>query len=174
MRSFLALSVAFVLGACASATVASVASAPPRERAPTSTSKPTSKPIAAAPARVPAGPGHLVIAGGEAPQRTAPGGKGVITLLARGDNAFLGRLELAAGGAVPEHRDPTEEYLHVLEGGGDLKIDGVDHRIGPGTTIYMPANALVSFQNGDAPLVAIQVFAGPAPAAKYDAWTPTP
>ncbi len=95
-----------------------------------------------------------------------------IHVLARGDNAFLGKLEMAPGGEVPEHRDPTEEYIHILEGSGVFNIDGQTHTVGPGTTIYMPPNALVSFKNGDARLVAIQVFAGPGPAAKYDAWAP--
>ncbi|MCA9716883.1 MAG: cupin domain-containing protein [Myxococcales bacterium] len=105
-----------------------------------------------------------------APHRQAPNGKADIWMLARGHNAFIGKLELAAGGAVPEHRDPTEEYLHVLEGSGTLHIDDVEHAIGPGTTIFMPANAKVRYQNGDARLVALQVFAGPGPAAKYDGW----
>lgn len=99
-------------------------------------------------------------------------GAGEIFLLARGDQAFLGKLEMAAGGEVPEHRDPTEEYIHILEGGGIFRIDDQVHTVGPGSTIYMPPNAKVSFKNGDAKLVAIQVFAGPGPAAKYDAWTP--
>ncbi len=95
-----------------------------------------------------------------------------IHLLARGRNAFLGKLEMAPGGEVPLHRDPTEEYIHILEGGGTFTIDGQAHAVGPGATIYMPPNAEVTFKNGDARLVAIQVFAGPEPAAKYDAWTP--
>ena len=97
-----------------------------------------------------------------------------VHVLARGDNAFLGKLEMAAGGEVPEHRDATEEYIHILEGGGEFTIDGERHTVGPGTTIYMPADALVSFKNGPAKLVAIQVFAGPEPAVKYDAWTRVP
>ena len=100
------------------------------------------------------------------------GGAADIYLLARGDNAFLGKLEMAPGGEVPLHRDPTEEYIHILEGGGTFTIDGEAHAVGAGATIYMPPNAEVSFKNGDARLVAIQVFAGPGPAAKYDAWTP--
>ncbi len=94
-----------------------------------------------------------------------------IHVLARGDNAFVGKLTMAPGGEVPEHRDATEEYIHILEGEGVFTIDGQAHTVGPGTTIYMPADALVSFKNGDAKLVALQVFAGPAPAAKYEAWT---
>lgn len=74
--------------------------------------------------------------------------------------AFVGKPELAAGGEVPEHRDPTEEYIHILSGGGEFTIDGVVHEVGPGTTIYMPPGALVRFKNGPTPLVAIQVFAG--------------
>lgn len=97
-------------------------------------------------------------------------GAGEIFLLARGDQAFLGKLEMAPGGEVPEHRDATEEYIHILEGGGTFTIDDRTYAVGPGTTIYMPPNAKVSFKNGDAKLVAIQVFADPDPAAKYDAW----
>lgn len=99
-------------------------------------------------------------------------GAGEIFLLARGQQAFVGKLELAPGGEVPEHRDPTEEYIHILEGGGTFAIDDRTHTVGPGSTIYMPANAKVSFKNGPSKLVAIQVFAGPGPAAKYDEWEP--
>ncbi len=106
----------------------------------------------------------------EAEVRVAPSGKARVQKLARGDNAFLARLELAPGAKVPEHRDATEEYIHVLEGKGLITIEGQTHSIGPGTTVYMPANARVSFQNGDARMVAIQVFAGPGPAAKYRKW----
>ena len=102
----------------------------------------------------------------------APNGRARVTILARGLEAFVGRLEMDAGAAVPEHRDATEEYIHVLEGSGTITIDDVEHPLAAGDTVYMPANAKVSFQNGDAPLVGLQVFAGPEPAAKYEAWTP--
>jgi quercetin dioxygenase-like cupin family protein len=109
----------------------------------------------------------------DAPRRTAPNDQAWITFLSRGRNAFLGRLEMAPGAAVPEHQDPTEEYVHVLEGTGTMVIDGEEHAVGPGSTIFMPADVTVSYQNGPARMVAIQVFAGPEPAAKYDRWTPT-
>lgn len=107
-----------------------------------------------------------------AEHRQKGAGMAHIRALARGRNAFLGKLELAPGGKVPEHRDPTEEYVHILEGGGTFTIDGVVHEVGPGTTIFMPPGALVSFENGAHKLVALQVFAGPEPAAKYDSWDP--
>jgi quercetin dioxygenase-like cupin family protein len=113
-----------------------------------------------------------VRAGTETPRRRAPNGRAQIAELARGLEAFVGRLELDPGAVVPEHRDPTEEYLVVLEGSGTIFIDGVEHAVEPGTTVFMPANALVTFQNGSERLVAIQVFAGPESAAKYDAWNP--
>ena len=105
-----------------------------------------------------------------APKKAAPNGKGHIWLLAQGQNAFVGKLELAPFATVPEHRDPTEEYIHVLAGQGVLTMDGVKHEVGPGTTIFMPAHATVSYENGGETFVGIQVFAGPGPAAKYDAW----
>lgn len=151
----LALVVAFLLGACTTAAVSSVASEPPRAQGPAQDA-----------------PAPRVLAAAAAERRRAPSGKGEILLLARGHAAFLGLLEMAPGGAVPEHRDATEEYLYILEGGGHLTIDDAPYTIGPGSVVFMPADAKVSFQNGDARLVALQVFAGPEPAAKYDAWTP--
>jgi quercetin dioxygenase-like cupin family protein len=115
-----------------------------------------------------------VVALADAPSATAPHGKATITHLARGQNAYLGHMRMAPGAAVPVHRDATEEYIHVLEGGGVMTIDGRTYEIGPGTTVFMPANAEVSFQNGEAEMQAIQVFAGPEPAKKYDAWIASP
>lgn len=108
----------------------------------------------------------------DAPRRAAPPGTATIALLAQGANAFVGRLEMEPNASVPEHQDPDEEYIHVLEGHGTMWIDGVAHDVTPGATIYMPAGATVRFQNGDAPMVAIQVFAGPGSAAKYERWSP--
>ena len=105
-----------------------------------------------------------------AEKRTAPTGKASIHLLAQGEQAFIGRLELDGGGQVPAHRDTTEEYIHVLQGGGNIRIDGAEHALTAGTTVYMPAGAEVSYSNGPEDFIAIQVFAGPEPAAKYDAW----
>ncbi len=109
----------------------------------------------------------------DAPERAAPPGTATVRLLAEGQNAFLGRLVMEPNAAVPEHADSDEEYIHVLEGHGTIWIDGVASEVRPGATIFMPAGARVRFQNGDARMVAIQVFAGPGSAAKYDRWTPT-
>jgi quercetin dioxygenase-like cupin family protein len=152
---FPSLVTAFLLGACTTAAVQSTATSPSAHSAP-ATEEPTSR----------------VVQLDGAERRSAPNGTAVVTMLARGNNAFLGKLEMDPGAAVPEHRDSTEEYIHVLEGRGVMFIDGERHEIGPGDTVYMAADALVSFENGDIPLTALQVFAGPAPADKYDTWSP--
>jgi quercetin dioxygenase-like cupin family protein len=113
---------------------------------------------------------HAVVHAKDAKTQVAPSGKAKIIHLALGKKAFLGRLELAPGAKVPLHRDATEEYIHVLSGGGTITVDGQVHVLTAGSTVYMPALAEVTFANGDAPMVAIQVFAGPAPAAKYQKW----
>ena len=105
-----------------------------------------------------------------APTRAVPSGQASIKILAQGKNAFIGQLSLAPGAQVPIHRDATEEYIYIVSGSGQITIDGKTSQVNAGTTIYMPAKAKVSFKNGDQPLVAIQIFAGPSPAAKYDKW----
>lgn len=150
-QRLLGLGLAFALGACASAAV-------------------QSDPVPAAHAAPAATVRHLEAV----PVAVAPHGKARVQHLARGDNAYLGRLEMVAGAAVPQHRDQTEEYIHILEGSGTITIDGKTEPVKAGTTIYMPAHAQVSFENGDAKLVGLQVFAGPAPADKYQTWTVAP
>ena len=105
-----------------------------------------------------------------APKKISPSGTTTVALLAEGHNAFVGKLELAPHAKVPEHQDPTEEYIHVLSGRAQMVMDGKSYTVEPGTTIYMPAFAKVSVQNGEEPLVGLQIFAGPSPARKYDTW----
>ena len=153
--------VAFLVGACSTAAVQSSA---------TPTAEPETAPAPDAEPWMPA-ISEPVTKADAAEVRTAPSGKAGVTILARGHNAFVAKLRMDASAAVPVHRDATEEYIHVLAGGGTITIDGTEHTIGEGDTVYMPANAEVSFQNGDAELVGLQVFAGPEPAAKYGGWT---
>lgn len=133
--------------------------------------EPTPPPPSQAPAP-PEQPKAQVVSAGEADARQVPSGKATAMRYVAGENAYVGRLQMDAGGAVPEHQDPTEEYIFILAGSGEMTIDGVVTEVGPNTAIYMPAGATVSYKNGDAPLDAIQVFAGPGPEAKYDKWEP--
>ena len=97
-------------------------------------------------------------------------GKAVIELMKTGKSAFIGRLTLAANAKVPQHRDPTEEYLLIEQGQGLITIDGQKTKVKQGDLIYMPAHAEVSFINGAQKLIALQIFAGPKSAAKYNTW----
>lgn len=112
-----------------------------------------------------------VVALSDLPVRVSPAGTARITELSRGESAYVGLLSLDPGAAIPAHRDATEEYIHVIEGYGTLTMNGQDHDLGPGSTVYMPAQAEVSFVNSERPMRAFQVFAGPAPASKYDSWS---
>jgi len=143
MKSWIIGCVGLGVGACAGSAVTALATSAPEVRAATS----------------------LV-------RQVAPHGKARVIPLAKGSNAWLGILELDAGAAVPEHQDTTEEYIHVLSGGGRITIDGTEHRIGPGDTVFMPAAATVSYINGPTALKAMQVFAGPSPSKKYASWPP--
>jgi quercetin dioxygenase-like cupin family protein len=116
------------------------------------------------------GPAATILAGDALCTKTASHGKAWITELARGENAFVGRLGIAPGAKVPEHRDETEEYIHVLSGHGKITVDGKTTDIGPGSAVFMPARAKVSFENGDETMTVLQVFAGPGPAKKYAGW----
>ena len=165
---------AFVLGACVTAAAQSVASGPDAT-APaadpataTATGAPTTSEL---PQPGVASTAATFVTLEQANSGTNPPGSATIQHLARGENAYVGRLRLAANAAVPTHRDPTEEYIHVLSGHGTMTLDGALYEVVPGMTIYMPANAEVSFQNGDEEMVGLQVFAGPEPAGKYAGWT---
>jgi quercetin dioxygenase-like cupin family protein len=115
-------------------------------------------------------PVPAVVKAVDRPVHVAPPGTASARPLVAGRNAFVGELWLEPGASVPVHRDATEEYLVVLEGAGTLTIDGTEHQLSAGMSVYMPANAEVSFVNGPERLHAIQVFAGRGPEAKYDAW----
>ena len=154
----LAIVVGFVLGACAGTVAHTVAQ---------DAAAPAVKPAPAAAAAT-------IIHMDKAEHRQVANGKAEVWQLARGVNAFVGRLELVAGFKVPQHRDPTEEYIHVLRGSGTLTVDGKAHDLKAGTTVYMPAGAEVSYVNGPERMVALQVFAGPGPADKYSKWQVVP
>ena len=72
---------------------------------------------------------------------------------------------------MPPHRDETEESIVVIRGGGTLVMDGTTYELAAGDSVLMPAGVEVVYTNGPQPTRVLQVFAGPAPAAKYDSWT---
>ena len=122
---------------------------------------------------------HTVVKDADAPARSVGGGKAIVRRLAGKEegakNAFFAVLEIVPGAKVPVHRDATEEYIYMLQGTGKITIDGVEHDVGKGHGIFMPANAQVSFEaTGTETVRVVQFFAGQGPEAKYDAWTVVP
>ncbi|HQQ97602.1 MAG TPA: cupin domain-containing protein [Cyclobacteriaceae bacterium] len=46
--------------------------------------------------------------------------------------------EIASGSALPIHHHIHEQIVHVLEGEFELVLDGVPHRLTPGTVLAIP------------------------------------
>jgi quercetin dioxygenase-like cupin family protein len=55
-----------------------------------------------------------------------------------GEGAMLNLLEFEPGAQVPEHAHPHEQLGMVVEGELVLRIDGVEHRLGPGHAYQIP------------------------------------
>lgn len=73
-----------------------------------------------------------------------------------------GVAELAPGrpGALRPHQHAQAEVYHFLDGVGVVQIDGIDHPVRVGSTLFIPGMALHGIRNtGDAPLRLFYVFA---------------
>jgi quercetin dioxygenase-like cupin family protein len=55
-----------------------------------------------------------------------------------GEGAMLNLLEFEPGARVPPHDHPHEQLGYVIEGELVLTIDGVEHRLVPGTAYAIP------------------------------------
>jgi quercetin dioxygenase-like cupin family protein len=49
--------------------------------------------------------------------------------------------EFTAGTPLPRHSHPHEQVIHVLEGQLAITVGGVEHRLGPGEVLVVPADA---------------------------------
>jgi len=48
-------------------------------------------------------------------------------------------IEMQPGSAFPLHTHPGEHILYVIQGAGLVHVDGLDHRVEVGDTIFIPA-----------------------------------
>ena len=68
-------------------------------------------------------------------------------------NQSLAEAELPPAQATERHyHGATEEIYFVLEGTGDMEVDGRSERVGPGDAILIPPGAWHQIRAADAPL----------------------
>jgi len=63
------------------------------------------------------------------------------------DSHVMRVLEVEPSGYTPKHSHPWPHINYILEGQGELMIEGVAHRVEEGSYAYVPSNALHQFQN---------------------------
>ena len=69
------------------------------------------------------------------------------------------RQVMDAGAATPPHRHDCEEVVIVEAGSGELRVDGVAHAFGPGTTLVIPPDVNHQIVNtGKATMQTLAVF----------------
>jgi quercetin dioxygenase-like cupin family protein len=97
------------------------------------------------------------------------GGKGSAEILVEGGPAALTRLSLAARAAVPEHVHAAEaELLYVLDGKGEMTVDGQRYPIEPLMAVHIPAGARHAFTASTA-VRALQFYAPSGPEQRFKA-----
>ena len=77
----------------------------------------------------------------------------------------LWRVDMAPGQAGPAHVFDAEQVWTVLDGGATLALSGVEHAVGPGDTVVIPAQAQRRVVAGAGGLTAI-VTAAPGARAR--------
>lgn len=112
----------------------------------------------------------LVVHTNRAPQKVGEDGQLRAIMLTQGQNAYMGKLVIEPNAQVPERRHGAEEYLYVIEGSSVISINGQSYILGPRMAVYIPADASVSYVNGNERFLAVQVYAGPGPAEAYNTW----
>jgi quercetin dioxygenase-like cupin family protein len=63
------------------------------------------------------------------------------------DSLVAGVSIVEAGGALALHSHAQAEIYFVLEGVGMVTIDGVEHEVSPGATLFIPGDARHSVRN---------------------------
>jgi len=85
--------------------------------------------------------------------------------------AYVGQFVAEPGLAVPAHvHDGSDEILFVRTGRGTMTIRGDELTVEGGMVVRIPAGTEHAFvAEGDQPLTAVQVYAGPGPEARFRA-----
>ncbi|HXF64931.1 MAG TPA: dimethylsulfonioproprionate lyase family protein [Caldilineaceae bacterium] len=70
-----------------------------------------------------------------------------------------GLYRLAAGATDPQHPHSEDEVYYVVSGRAQIRIEGEDRPVGPGSLVYVPAHAEHRFHSIDQELVVLVFFA---------------
>jgi quercetin dioxygenase-like cupin family protein len=62
-----------------------------------------------------------------------------------------GLAQVGPGQVLPAHRHDQDETYYALEGVGLCKVDGVEHRLGAGDTLFIPGGATHSVRSDGGP-----------------------
>ncbi len=85
-------------------------------------------------------------------------GSGVVWSLAQGSDLNVNLVRLEAGAGIGEHVNPeVEVVLAVLEGEGEVAIDGAVHPLGPATLAFIPRGCRRSIRAGHHPLAYLSI-----------------
>ena len=70
-----------------------------------------------------------------------------------GERIQVGLIRMPRGTGARPHTHPNEQWMYVLQGSLDCEVDGVKTRVGAGSLVYIPANAVhyaMATPDGDA------------------------
>ena len=59
-----------------------------------------------------------------------------------GERIQIGLIRMPRGTGARPHTHPNEQWIYVLEGTLESMVEGNTTRVGPGSVIYVPANAV--------------------------------
>ena len=110
----------------------------------TETSNPTEQaPAAITPGATRAGNGEYVFDFAEVNQiMGGPEYSPVFGGCVEGDRMIVALMRAPAGKMGDPHSHPNEQWIYVLDGHFEFRIDGQVHKVGPKGLIYVPANQL--------------------------------
>ncbi len=78
------------------------------------------------------------------------------------NHMFVSLNEIFQGAAHKSHTHSADELIFILEGEGEYEEEGVKHRIGPMSVVFVPQGKVHSIQNlGATPLKLIVIKAPP-------------
>ena len=90
-----------------------------------------------------AGPGEYVFDFGKVNQiMGGPEYSPVFGGCVEGERMIVALMRAPAGKMGDPHSHPNEQWIYVLEGALEIRIDGQIHKVGPGGLIYVPANTI--------------------------------